>query len=345
MLKTVQIIALIQGLFLLIVLFKNKNNYLKPTLYLLLGTIFSVILYIFGDDETNLISPNVDLFLFDKSLFITFLFLFVKYYLSKAKKFSLKDLFFFVPNLFFFVIELLEIIYSEGIFIIDFIEIFVELTFLGYMFYTLISLLKAKSQKWMLYFIVPLVIIIGFSILDEVLYWFYYEETFFAITKEHLGEYTIIVVAFLFYTIALKLVLSPKDILINKESEKYKNSSLHVEDFESIKSKLITLMEKDKIYTDSNLSIQKIAELLHVPRQYISEVLNNYMQTNFQAFVNSYRIEAFIEALHENKHEHYSLLGIAKDVGFNSKTSFNTSFKKLKNMTPSEYKDIVLKHK
>mgnify|MGYP003630809325 FL=1 len=341
MLRTIQIIALIQGLFLLIVLLKNKSNYLKPTFYLLLGTIISVILYIFGDDDTNLISHNVDIFLFDKSLFITFLFLFVKYYLSKAKKFSTKDYLFFIPNILFFVIEFLEIIYSDGILIIDVPEIFVELAFLGYMIYTFVILLKSTSQKWMLYFIIPLVILIGFSILDEILYWFHFDDTFFSITDDHFGAYTIVIVAFLFYTIALKLVVSPTDILIKKEAEKYRSSHLNAEDSEHIKSKLLLLMEKDKIYADSKLSIQKISEFLKIPRQYISEVLNNYMQTNFQDFINSYRIEAFINALQEKEYEHYSLLGIAKQVGFNSKTSFNTSFKKLKKMTPSEYKNTM----
>lgn len=345
MLRTIQIIALIQGLFLLIVLLKNRGNYLKPTYYLLLGTIISVILYIFGDDETNLISPNVDVFLFDKSLFITFLFLFIKYFLSKAKKFSSIHYLFFIPNIIFFIIESLEIIYSDGIVFIDIPEILIELTFLGYMIHTLISLLKSKHQKWMLYFIVPLVILIGFSILDEVLYWFHFNSTFFSITNDHFGEYTIVVVAFLFYTIALKLVVSPKDILIKKEAEKYKNSSLSLKDSEAIKSKLLILMEEDKIYIDSKLSIQKIAEILHVPRQYISEVLNNHMHTTFQDFINSYRIEAFINALHEEKYNHFSLLGIAKNVGFNSKTSFNTSFKKLKKITPSEYKDMLINSK
>ena len=341
MLFTVQIIALIQGVFLLIVLLNNKDNYLKPTLYLLLGTIISVVLYLFGDNKTHLISYNVDVFLFDKSLFINFLFLFVKYYLSKAKKFSSKDYLFFIPNILSFFIELLEILYSDGLLIIDVPEILVELTFLGYMIYTLTLLLKTKSQKWMLFFIIPLVIIIGFSILDEVLYWFHFDNTFFSITTNHFGEYTIVIVAFLFYTITLKLVVSPKDILIKKE-EKYKHSSLSFEHSENIKSKLIALMENDEIYTDSKLSIQKLSELLKIPRQYISEVLNNHMHTNFQDFINTYRIEAFIKALKEKEDEHYSLLGIAKNVGFNSKTSFNTSFKKLKKMTPSEYKDTIL---
>tara|TARA_R110002050_G_scaffold24083_3_gene64334 strand:- start:112376 stop:113413 length:1038 start_codon:yes stop_codon:yes gene_type:complete len=342
MIKTIQIIALIQGLFLLIVLFKNKNNYLKPTFYLLIGTIVSVILYIFGDNDTNIILHNVDIFLFDKSLFITFLFLFIKYYLSKSNVFLRKDFLFFIPNIIFFIIELLEIIYTDGILFIDIPEILVELTFLGYIIYALISLLKTKSQAWMLFFIIPLAILIGFSIIDEVLYWFHYNMTFFAITEKHFGEYTIVIVAFLFYTIALKLIVSPKDILIKKETKKYKKSSLSIQDSENIKSKLLELMEKDKIFTDSKLSIQKISDTLDIPRQYISEVLNNYMETNFQDFINGYRIELFIEAIQKKEYEHFSLLGIAKNVGFNSKTSFYASFKKLKKMTPSEYKEALI---
>ena len=342
MLKTIQIIALIQGLFLLVVLIKNKANYVKPTFYLLLGTIISVVLYIFGDDETNLISQNVDVFLFDKSLFITFLFLFVKYYLSKAEHFSKRDVLFFIPNIIFFFIELIEIIYSEGIAIIDFIEIIVESTFLAYMVYTLISLLKKKSQQWMLFFIIPLVILIGFSIIDEILYWFHIDQTIFSKTDEHLGDYTIVIVAFLFYTIALKLIISPKDILIKNNNLKYKNSSLSTKQIKEIKEQITNLMEKDKLYEDPALSIQKIAETLNVPRQYISEVLNSYMNISFQDFINQYRVEAFVHCLQHKEFENYTFLGLAKNVGFNSKTSFNTAFKKLKNETPSEYKNRVI---
>lgn len=345
MFKTIQIIALIQGIFLLIVLFKKKNNYLKPTFYLLIGTITAVIMYLLGDDDVNLISHNVDIFLFDKSLFITFLFLFIKYYISKSKSFKKKDYLFFIPNIIFFIIELLEIVYSDGLPVIDIPEILVELTFLAYIIYSFIALLKTNYQKWMLYFIFPLIIIISFSILDEVLYWFHFNNRFFSIPDNHFGKYTIVIVAFLFYTIALKLVVSPYDILIERDPKKYKSSSLNMESSNKIKQELLALMENDKVYLDSKLSVQKISELLHVPRQYVSEVLNNNMCTNFQDFVNSYRVEAFVNALKEKENEHYSLLGIAKNVGFNSKTSFNTSFKKIKKMTPSEFKNTINNNK
>jgi AraC-like DNA-binding protein len=341
MLVTIQIIAIIQGLFLLIVLVKNRFNYLKPTLYLLAGSIISIILYILGDDETNFINPNIDVFLFDKSLFITFLFLFVKYYLSKADTFIRRDYLFFLPNILFFIIELLEIIYSEGIALIDIPEILIELIFLSYIIFTIINILKNKSQTWMLFFIIPLVILIGFSIIDEILYWFHIDNTIFSKTDEHMGEYTITIVAFLFYTIALKLIISPKDILIKQKQTKYKNSSLSLHQIETLINELVALMEKDELYKEPNLSIQKIAETLNVPRQYISEILNGHMETNFQAFINTYRVEAFINCLKLQEYNHYTLEGIAKCVGFNSKTSFNSAFKKIKKVTPSEYKNSI----
>lgn len=343
MLRTIQIITLIQGIFILIPLIKNKKEYLKPTLYLLIGSVVSVILYIFGDDDSNLISHNVDIFLFDKSLFITFLFLFVKYYLSKSESFSNKDILYFIPNILFCIIELLEIIYSDGIFIIDCVEILVELTFLTYMIVTLISLTKTKSQSWMLYFIVPLVILIASSIIEEILWWFKVQNTVFSKASDHLGEYTIIVVALLFYTIAFKLIMSPSDILIKNTPVKYKSSSLTHEQILTLKEQLVKLMEEDQLYKDSKLSLQKIASLLNVPRQYISEALNLHMKTSFQDFVNQYRVEAFINCLNNSNYNQYTLLGIAEDVGFNSKTSFNTAFKKFKNVTPSEFKQSLKK--
>lgn len=338
MLRIVQFIALSQGLFLLIALLKNRKDYLKPAFYLLIGTIISVVLYIFGDDDTNIINHRVDIFLFDKSLFISFLFLFVKYYLSKAKRFNKWDYLYFIPNILFFVIEFLEIIFHEGILYLDIPEIALELTFLVYMIYTIVNILKVKSQTWMLLFIVPLLIIIGLSIIDEILYWFHIDNINILKTHEHLGKYTIVVVAFLFYTIALKLILEPKDILIKNEDSKYKTSTLDKEQMSNLEFRIIKLMQEKKLYKDPSLSVQKIAEELQTSRQYVSEVLNIKMKTNFHDFVNSYRVEAFIECLKNKNYENYTLLGIAKTVGFNSKTSFYSAFKKIKKQTPLEFK-------
>jgi YesN/AraC family two-component response regulator len=89
---------------------------------------------------------------------------------------------------------------------------------------------------------------------------------------------------------------------------------------------------------DSKLSLTSLAEKLEIPKQYISEILNIHMDTNFQDFVNGYRIDAFLERLNDPKYSNYSLLGIANDVGFSSKSNFYATFKKHKGITPTEYR-------
>ena len=102
-------------------------------------------------------------------------------------------------------------------------------------------------------------------------------------------------------------------------------------------------MRIDKLYLDAKLSIVDVSEKLNIPRQYISEVLNLHMDTNFQDFVNQYRVEAFIERLKNDQKNQFTLLGIATDVGFNSKSSFNAIFKKSKGLTPTAFKKSINK--
>jgi AraC-like DNA-binding protein len=64
------------------------------------------------------------------------------------------------------------------------------------------------------------------------------------------------------------------------------------------------------------------------------------MDTNFQDFINKYRVEEFIERLKNDQNNHFTLLGIATDVGFNSKSSFNAIFKKYKGLTYSIQKNL-----
>lgn len=75
-----------------------------------------------------------------------------------------------------------------------------------------------------------------------------------------------------------------------------------------------------------------------IPRQHLSEVLNIHMKTSFQDYINKCRVEEFAKSLKEEKYKNYTLMGITNEVGFKSKSSFNTTFKKIKGVTPSEFK-------
>jgi len=69
----------------------------------------------------------------------------------------------------------------------------------------------------------------------------------------------------------------------------------------------------------------------------LSWLLNESIGKNFSEFVNHYRVKAFKENANAPKNSHLSLLGLAYDSGFNSKTVFNTYFKKETGLTPKQF--------
>ncbi|MEW5843052.1 MAG: helix-turn-helix domain-containing protein [Bacteroidota bacterium] len=119
---------------------------------------------------------------------------------------------------------------------------------------------------------------------------------------------------------------------------KYVKSSLSEEDIERIKTGLIVAMERKKLYLKSDLTLSQLAEELGASNHNLSEVINTSFNKNFYDFVNFYRVEEFKERIKKPECENYSLLAVAFDSGFSSKTSFNSIFKKYTNTTPSEYK-------
>lgn len=82
------------------------------------------------------------------------------------------------------------------------------------------------------------------------------------------------------------------------------------------KKKIISFMETDEGYIDTNLSLPLLSEKLDIPKQYISEILNVHLNTNFQNFLNRYRTEAFIEELNSLKSFNLTFVGMASAVGF-----------------------------
>lgn len=340
MLQTIQVLALIQGLFLLVVIFKNKAQY-KPTVFwLFIGSIIAVQLYILGDDDNNLFIKDLDLFFFDVTLFITFLFLFIKYKVKPEKTFSKKDLLYFIPNVVYLFFELLESkLVHDGI-LIETFELALELTFLSYLGAIVGTLFVSKSDRWLLFFIIPMITIISFSIGNEVIGLIGFTEHWL-FNDQYFNSSILALVAFLFYLFSFKLITSPKAVLLHAKPSKYKTSNLALKHFSNYEKELIRLMEKEELYKQTKLSIHDVARKLSIPRQHISEVLNVHMNISFQDFINEYRVKAFIDCLQKEQYAHYTLFGIANKVGFNSKSSFNSTFKKIKGLTPSEFKKTL----
>ncbi|MBL7772718.1 MAG: AraC family transcriptional regulator [Chitinophagaceae bacterium] len=338
MLRTIQIIALIQGVFVLFALYQSRKEYKKTTFWLLFGSISSVLLYILGDDNNNLFFENKDWFLFDNTLFVTFFFLFFKYYNCETKKFKRSDNLFFLPNILYFIVEVFEIQLPKDNLYIEIIEVILELVFVLYLGFILYSVITDKRRIWATNFVIPIVILLVFSCVNDILKIIGLKELPLFNTQ-NFNTYLLLIVAFLFYFISYKLLNKNISILPKNEISKYKNSNLNTELIEKYKSELIKAMEIDKLYLNGKLSIQDVSEKLNIRKQYISEILNEHMNTNFQDFINEYRVEEFINRLKNDQNNQFTLLGIATEVGFNSKSSFNAIFKKFKGLTPTQFRN------
>ena len=96
-------------------------------------------------------------------------------------------------------------------------------------------------------------------------------------------------------------------------------------------------METEKPYLDGKLSLKKVATDLGISTNYLSQVINENLNKNFFDFVNEYRVEMVKEMIIDPSNKNYTLLAIAYDCGFNSKSSFNSIFKKHTGLTPTEY--------
>jgi ligand-binding sensor domain-containing protein/AraC-like DNA-binding protein len=101
---------------------------------------------------------------------------------------------------------------------------------------------------------------------------------------------------------------------------------------------LLTVMKEEKPYLDPNMTVTKLAKRLGVSKEHISQIINQCFYMNFNQFLNKYRIEEAKERLKDPKESQYVVFKIALDVGFNSKSTFNTAFKKFTGMNPSQYR-------
>jgi AraC-like DNA-binding protein len=119
-----------------------------------------------------------------------------------------------------------------------------------------------------------------------------------------------------------------------------RNKVLTDEQLLSLKPKLVELMQTQKPYLNSELGLSDLAMMLQLNTYELSYLINAGFENNFYGFVNSYRVEESKTLLNSPKHQHLSMIGIAFEAGFNSKTAFNTAFKKMTGLSPSEFKAL-----
>jgi AraC-like DNA-binding protein len=120
--------------------------------------------------------------------------------------------------------------------------------------------------------------------------------------------------------------------------EKYVRSGLKPAQAQNIMDRLLAIMNNSKPYLNRDLTIYQLSEMTGISRHYITQVLNEYYGKNFFSFINEYRIKEAAERMAARRYSNYTILAIAYDSGFNSKSAFNKIFKEQTGLTPSEYR-------
>ena len=204
-----------------------------------------------------------------------------------------------------------------------------------------VSYAEEVSFKWIKNFLLALSLILFLRILFFILnpewaefgrkYWYYL--SFSAIAMYIIVEG---------YTHALKVRLPQRlvpDVGINPveipASERDMPAS--AEELQVLKDQIESLIRERQLHTNPRLTLSDLAHELNTNRNRISEVINQGFGLNFNEYINTRRIETVVKMLKDGKHHQTTLLGIALDCGFNSKSTFNRAFKKHTGLTPQQF--------
>lgn len=163
---------------------------------------------------------------------------------------------------------------------------------------------------------------------------------------------TIVLILFIiylaYYGLAQSRILLPDLVLaetsIEKEPQAEKmlaNNPLQhfqTEEIETIHQRILTLLEDEHIYLNEELTLGSMAKEIPTTDKKLSTLINHHLHTNFYDLINSYRVQVVKQKLASKEFQHLTILAIALDSGFKSKTSFNRIFKRETGLSPSAYK-------
>jgi len=124
---------------------------------------------------------------------------------------------------------------------------------------------------------------------------------------------------------------------IAQEKKRYAKSGLSEEMAEQIYAHLKNIMPKEELYKQDNLTLSELAKCLNVHPNHLSQVINEKENKNFYNYINSLRIKEFIRLASQPENKKFTLMSLAYDCGFNSKSTFNKHFKLYTHKTPSDF--------
>jgi AraC-like DNA-binding protein len=143
----------------------------------------------------------------------------------------------------------------------------------------------------------------------------------------------------LYLAIFILLYRKKTNDLSSFSTQKYLDKKLNEAEANLLVGKLKKVMEEKEMFKNPNLKLNDLAKTINVSGHQLSQLLNDNLEKNFTLFVNEYRIAAACKILSANTN--LTIEAIGDEVGFNSKSTFYASFKKIKGVTPNLYQQNI----
>ncbi len=153
----------------------------------------------------------------------------------------------------------------------------------------------------------------------------------------------VLLLFFIFYfvnRVVLKALRQPEIFAGISQSEviKYQGSTLTANQVEEHKEKLLALIQRERPYLNPEISLAGLSKKLSLSPKHLSQVINQSFEKSFFDFINSFRVREVQRILKDSRDEKLTVLEAMYEAGFNSKSSFNTAFKKETGQTPTEFR-------
>lgn len=134
-------------------------------------------------------------------------------------------------------------------------------------------------------------------------------------------------------------IFKNKLFIVSKKEEEIEVNNTNTLCIESEKEyiRLKARIETEKLFTNRALNLRNLSAILEVKEKELSKLINEHSKTNFYQFINGFRVEEFKKLLASPKAKQLSILGLAEEAGFSSKSTFYTAFKAIEGITPKQY--------
>lgn len=275
----------------------------------------------------------------------------------ERKKFSAPDLAHYVPGAFYslfivvyFMIQTDSVLIERGatgetgraIYALHAVGLIVNLTY-WVLSWRIFKSFSEKIRNELSYeirtrFIVNFLIVVGTCLF---IWTILYITSFFGyeMLERNARPYLWIILTLVILFITYYGMVSPEVLRIVPEStsRKYNQSKLSVKEMKDLSEKLDKMMLEKKPYLNNKLLKSELAQMFGINDPELSRLLNESIGMNFFEYINYYRIKEFVSLAKTEKAKQLTFFGLAQEAGFNSKTTFNKSFKKLMGSSPSDY--------